>query len=379
MRLTAIVDDREVFADELDMLAGKYAPDKMAEFTKQVQNKDVPNLMKLQILGREFELRAQEKELFIEKLKEGGLGSAVVAMPEPSFFVGYSSEGRRGIVEMIVSAMVSNTSGGGVHEVGKDLARVREYRGVVFGLNIAMQRREECIGELKALGDYEGSLKLRSLITELRYKADSSDWNDVLTYFCREAAYEDRKIATKLNRLREEMLIICEKRRNLMDELRSIKGIVVVEKAVEFVTDTVRKDNAQVAQLHGVESQMEFRALEKELHAMVLICLDRVCVVLRFCGSASLKEIWLMLRELAGAAGSTDIRYPLSVLFRREANEESQQMHDYRSSDEVIESIEILKGMQVNDMEKASRLILMAREIQNRVYEKYNFITKLRR
>ncbi|GKF35378.1 hypothetical protein Tco_0108578 [Tanacetum coccineum] len=77
---------------------------------------------------------------------------------------------------------------------------------------------------------------------------------------------EDRKIATKLNRLREEMLIICEKGRNLVDELRSIRGIVVVKKVVEFVTDTVRKDNAQVAQLHGVKSQMEFRALEKELH-----------------------------------------------------------------------------------------------------------------
>ncbi|GJV96898.1 hypothetical protein Tco_1548475 [Tanacetum coccineum] len=113
-----------------------------------------------------------------------------------------------------------------------------------------------------------------------------------------------------------------------------------------------------------------------------------------------------LLRELAGAADSTDISDQLSVLFRREANEESEKMHDYRrlsdelresirmrdayieefqrlqmydSSDEVIESIEILKGMQVNDMEKASRLILMAREIQNRVYEKYNFITKLRR
>ncbi|GJV28915.1 hypothetical protein Tco_1385363 [Tanacetum coccineum] len=114
MRLTAIVDEREVFADELDMLAGKYVLDKMAEFTKQVQNKDVLNLMKLQILGREFELRAHEKELFIKKLKEGGLGFAVVATPEQSFFVGCGSEGRRGIVEMIVSAMVSNTSGGGV-------------------------------------------------------------------------------------------------------------------------------------------------------------------------------------------------------------------------------------------------------------------------
>nr|GFA75540.1 hypothetical protein [Tanacetum cinerariifolium] len=101
---------------------------------------------------------------------EGGLGSAVVAMSEPYFFVGYGSEGRRGIVEMIVSVMVSNTSGEGVpvknvfqnrlldlfnQEVGEDLSRVREYRGVVFRLNIAMRRRKDCIRELKALGDRE--------------------------------------------------------------------------------------------------------------------------------------------------------------------------------------------------------------------------------
>ncbi|GJR32972.1 hypothetical protein Tco_1109204 [Tanacetum coccineum] len=68
--LTVVVDEREAFADELDMLARKYVPGKMVEFTKQVQSKDIPNLMKLQILGREFELRAKEKELFIEKLKD---------------------------------------------------------------------------------------------------------------------------------------------------------------------------------------------------------------------------------------------------------------------------------------------------------------------
>ncbi|GKB20619.1 hypothetical protein Tco_0854542 [Tanacetum coccineum] len=37
-------------------------------------------------------------------------------------------------------------------EVGEDVARVREYRGVACGLKIAMWRREEYIGELKALG-----------------------------------------------------------------------------------------------------------------------------------------------------------------------------------------------------------------------------------
>ncbi|GJZ68570.1 putative reverse transcriptase domain-containing protein [Tanacetum coccineum] len=57
------------FVGELDMLAYKFVPGKMAEFMKETQDKDILNLMKLLILGREFELRAREKDLFIEKLK----------------------------------------------------------------------------------------------------------------------------------------------------------------------------------------------------------------------------------------------------------------------------------------------------------------------
>nr|GEV79325.1 putative reverse transcriptase domain-containing protein [Tanacetum cinerariifolium] len=60
---------RENFVAELDMLVSKFMPGKMAEFMKETLNKDVPNLMKLQILGREFESRAREKDLFIKKLK----------------------------------------------------------------------------------------------------------------------------------------------------------------------------------------------------------------------------------------------------------------------------------------------------------------------
>nr|GEW29936.1 zinc finger, CCHC-type [Tanacetum cinerariifolium] len=50
----------------------------------------------------------------------------------------------------------------------------------------------------------------------------------------------------------------------------------------------------------------------------------------------------------------------------------------YDTSNEVLVSIEILRRMQLDDMEKVSRLLLMAREIQNKVYEKNTFIAKLR-
>ncbi|GJW08078.1 hypothetical protein Tco_1570501 [Tanacetum coccineum] len=109
-----------------------------------------------------------------------------------------------------------------------------------------------------------------------------------------------------------------------------------------------------------------------------------------------------LLQELSRTADSYDIRDQLSVLFQREVVEDSQKMHDYRrlsselteavrmrdeymnelqmfdNCEEILESIEIMRRMQLDDMEKASRLMLMAREIQNKVHEKNSFIVKLR-
>ncbi|GJT06992.1 hypothetical protein Tco_0841454 [Tanacetum coccineum] len=83
-----------------------------------------------------------------------------------------------------------------------------------------------------------------------------------------------------------------------------------------------------------------------------------------------------LFHELSRAADSHDIRDQLLVLFRRDGYITKLQISDMLK--EVLESIEILRLMQVDDMEKASRLALMAREIQDKVYEKNTFITKLR-
>nr|GEV04251.1 hypothetical protein [Tanacetum cinerariifolium] len=67
--LTTVINGRWPFITELEVLSYKFVPGKMVEFMKEIQDKDVLNLMKLQILGREFQLRDREKDLFIQKLK----------------------------------------------------------------------------------------------------------------------------------------------------------------------------------------------------------------------------------------------------------------------------------------------------------------------
>ncbi|GJS47648.1 hypothetical protein Tco_0597769 [Tanacetum coccineum] len=103
-----------------------------------------------------------------------------------------------------------------------------------------------------------------------------------------------------------------------------------------------------------------------------------------------------LLEELARDADSHDIKD-----FQREVIEDSKKMQDYymllsdmretvrmrdeyinelrmiNRSNEVGESIEVMRRMQLDDMETASRLMLMAREMQTKVYEKNNFVVRL--
>nr|GEZ15157.1 hypothetical protein [Tanacetum cinerariifolium] len=89
-----------------------------------------------------------------------------------------------------------------------------------------------------------------------------------------------------------------------------------------------------------------------------------------------------LLQELARAAGSDDIRDQLVLLFSREVAEETEKMKNYHQlsgqlrngvrmrdryirelrtsamSDEVLESIEILKWVQLDDMEKGISFVV---------------------
>nr|GEX73316.1 hypothetical protein [Tanacetum cinerariifolium] len=150
------------------------------------------------------------RDLFAEL----ALGCIVAATVEVSFFVCSGSVTARGLVEMSVFAMVSMTSAGGVP----------------------------------------------SSDTKQTHPSGVMCWSFFVG-----------KLRMKTKRLQQRMMVIREKRRNLVDELRSVIRIVVVEKAAEFVSETIRKDNAQIEKLSEIESEMEARALKKELHVQKIV------------------------------------------------------------------------------------------------------------
>nr|GEZ63571.1 hypothetical protein [Tanacetum cinerariifolium] len=70
--------------------------------------------------------------------------------------------------------------------------------------------------------------------------------------------------------MREEIADVCEYWRNFVNELHSVRSIIAPGKVVEFLSDTLRKDDAEMA-LRELEMQMELRTLEKELFIQKLV------------------------------------------------------------------------------------------------------------
>ncbi|GKC54818.1 hypothetical protein Tco_1077563, partial [Tanacetum coccineum] len=71
--------------------------------------------------------------------------------------------------------------------------------------------------------------------------------------------------------MREEIIDVCKYRRNLANELCSVRNVIAPVKAVELLNDTLTKDEAKMAQLRELERQLELRALEKELFIQNLV------------------------------------------------------------------------------------------------------------
>nr|GEV78854.1 hypothetical protein [Tanacetum cinerariifolium] len=119
-------------------------------------------------------------------------------------------------------------------EVGEDIARVREYRGVVYGLKLSVKRKEEYIAELKALGRYEGAVKtmrfmkglqqddlerhdrLLLLMREMEVKAREKSrlsgyqWEDMFILYCRRAIAEDSRLAREIHGLHDGLTALIE-------------------------------------------------------------------------------------------------------------------------------------------------------------------------
>ncbi|GKE37330.1 hypothetical protein Tco_1460735 [Tanacetum coccineum] len=85
-----------------------------------------------------------------------------------------------------------------------------------------------------------------------------------------------------------------------------------------------------------------------------------------------------LIEELACAANSDVTKdYKLKAVVRRRDGY-IVELRLYKSCDDTLGTIEMLSRMQLDDMEKAARLLLMARETRVKLDEKTGFIMRMR-
>nr|GEW29590.1 hypothetical protein [Tanacetum cinerariifolium] len=151
--LTAHIEEREYFIDALDILADRFVPEKMAEFMKETQEKDRNRLMRLEILGREFELRADKKKHFIEKLKGNFIFVCVIV--ELVWLV------------MLVDFFVR-------WSMCEDYRLASEINRVATEVNSVTMQRERFLEELDSLGTRRVHTKMAEFLRDILRKDEET-------------------------------------------------------------------------------------------------------------------------------------------------------------------------------------------------------------
>nr|GEY30361.1 hypothetical protein [Tanacetum cinerariifolium] len=222
------------------------------------------------------------------------------------------------------------------------------------------------------------------------------DWEPRFIYYCKRSKLDDIRLARQINALCDTLTNVIDERWAFIGELEMLAYKFVPGLMAEFMREIQDKD---------ISNLMKLQILGREFELRVLVYCEWGSVFVSGFEAAQQKmanTCTSLLQELAHAADSDDIRDQLLVLFTREVAEDTDKMENYRQlsgqlrndvrmrdryirelqtsdmSDEVVESTEILKQVQLDDMEKASYFLLMAREIQSKVFKKNTFIARLR-
>nr|GEW92073.1 reverse transcriptase domain-containing protein [Tanacetum cinerariifolium] len=123
-------------------------------------------------------------------------------------------------------------------EVGEDVSRVREYKGVVFGLRIAMRRREERIRELKALGDCEGDDEIVRFIKRMQFDdMDKCNCSLLLIREMEDKAHKKSRLARQINALCDTLTNVIDGRWTFVRELEMLAYKFVPGKMAEFMKE----------------------------------------------------------------------------------------------------------------------------------------------
>ncbi|GJV56260.1 hypothetical protein Tco_1457265 [Tanacetum coccineum] len=137
---------------------------------ERLRLENVEKAVRLRLMMKETEVKIAEKNISIRRLRRewGGVNLLLEAALKYVGVCGFLVSLRVGVGFCFKMSNVPNRFPLVFkdrlltlfnEEVGGDVAVIREYRGIACGLRICIRSREECIGELKALGNREDAVE----------------------------------------------------------------------------------------------------------------------------------------------------------------------------------------------------------------------------
>nr|GFA00487.1 hypothetical protein [Tanacetum cinerariifolium] len=84
---------------------------------------------------------------------------------------------------------------------------------------------------------------------ELRWVANSPEWERMMILYCRRAITKDYKLAREINRTCGELVVVIEEMDHFIQELDVLVGRRVPEKTAKFMKETQAKDSQQMLQV----------------------------------------------------------------------------------------------------------------------------------
>ncbi|GKF66547.1 hypothetical protein Tco_0193064 [Tanacetum coccineum] len=73
-----------------------------------------------------------------------------------------------------------------------------------------------------------------SKCAELEMAVSSQNWLGMMGVYCQNAAKEDREFATRVNRMRRDMIVACEDRVSFVAELETLSDVTAAVKTAFF-------------------------------------------------------------------------------------------------------------------------------------------------
>lgn len=109
----------------------------------------------------------------------------------------------------------------------------------------------------------------RPICAKLKADANSSNWREMLAFYCQQSSMEDIQMARQINEVCLRLIGIITERARFIEELRSVENIYA-QKMADHLTEVQVKDDEKVNHMVTLTYELDLNARAKDVFGLKL-------------------------------------------------------------------------------------------------------------